>query len=337
MALLEIDNLAVHFQTPSGTVHAVRGISYVIESGETLAVIGESGSGKSVHALAIAGLLPKGAQVSGVIRFQGCDLLRATERELRGLRGSKIGFVFQNPMDSLNPVLSVGQQLVDSLRTHLRLSRKSARIRGLELLELVHMPEPAKAWEMYPHQLSGGLQQRVCIAIAIACEPCLLIADEPTTALDVTVQAGIVGLIDELKKKFGMAVLWITHDLALTASIADTIQVMYAGKIVERGPTRAIFNNVRNAYTNALLHAIPSPSYGSNARLSSLPGVPPSVYEQIKGDPFAPRNRFATERCFEEMPPLVPVAEGDPKHLVAAWYDLRQTKARTESEAERYA
>jgi peptide/nickel transport system ATP-binding protein/oligopeptide transport system ATP-binding protein len=337
MALLEIENLAVQFPSASGTVYAVRDLSYSIESGETLAVIGESGSGKSVHALAIAGLLPLAAQVSGAVRFLGSDLLKASERELRHLRGSKIGFVFQNPMDSLNPVLTVGQQIADSVRTHLRLNRKAAYARGLELLERVQMPEPTRTWRMYPHQLSGGLQQRVCIAIAIACEPRLLIADEPTTALDVTVQAGIVELIHTLKRQLGMAVLWITHDLALTASIADTIQVMYAGKILERGPKHSIFRDPRNAYTQALLQAIPSSSRSPEGRLALLPGSPPSVYEPLVGDPFAPRNRFATERCFRQMPPLLPVEGGDPKHWAAAWYELRQANQRTESEAERNA
>ncbi|WP_420236958.1 ABC transporter ATP-binding protein [Telmatobacter bradus] len=325
MPLLEVDHLSVHFRSPSGTVYAVNDISYSLSEGETLVVIGESGSGKSVHALAIAGLLPPSpaTTTSGQIRFLGRNLTGLSGAELRRIRGSQIGYVFQDPMSSLNPVLTIGHQLEDVLRAHLQLSKNAARNRAAELLDLVHITAPLRVLRQYPHQLSGGMRQRVSIAIAIACKPKLLIADEPTTALDVTIQSQIVGLIRDLKRQLSMAVLWITHDMALTAGIADTVQVMYGGRLLERGPTRSIFADPRNAYTFGLLHSIPGAGQAKGTRLFQLSGQPPSAHTPPIGDPFAPRNPFATERCLREMPPLSPVSDGPPDHLVAAWYDLR--------------
>jgi oligopeptide/dipeptide ABC transporter ATP-binding protein len=329
MALLEIENLKVRYRTRHGEVEAVRGISYVLHAGETLAVIGESGSGKSAHALAIGGLLPNYARTEGSIRFEQRELVDLEPRQWRTLRGNRIGFVFQNPMAALNPVLSIGHQLTDGLRTHQHLDRRQARSRAFELLETVHIPDAGRVLRQYPHQLSGGMQQRVCIAMAVGLRPSLLVADEPTTALDVSVQAGIVELIREMKDAYGMAVLWITHDIALAASFADTMQVMYAGRVLERGPVRDIFRDPRNAYTQALLRALPSNHPPGAEALYTIPGQPPAAYEQVKGDPFAPRNPLATERCFREAPPLQPVPDGAPEHLVAAWYDARLSRQQT--------
>jgi peptide/nickel transport system ATP-binding protein/oligopeptide transport system ATP-binding protein len=333
--LLQVKDLTVRFDTADGTVQAVSGVSYDLAPGETLAVVGESGSGKSVHVLAMLGLIPKppGRIAGGQALFEGRDLLAMSERELRTLRGGAIGMIFQDPMSALNPVLSVGYQITESLRTHMKLSKKAAMARAVELLDLVGISEPQRRVVQYPHQFSGGMRQRAMIAIGIACEPRLLIADEPTTALDVTVQAQILDLVRRLRKQLGMAMIWITHDMGVVAGIADTVQVMYGGRVQERGPARQVFRDTRSAYTWGLLQSLPDhdapPSAGvaSARRLVQIPGYPPDMMNPPPGDPFAPRNPFATERCHSEVPPLVQAPGAAPGHMVAAWYDLRTARA----------
>lgn len=327
-ALLEVENLTVTFRTPKGPARVVRDLSYRLEAGETLAVVGESGSGKSVHALAIAGLLdPKAATIeSGSVRLDGQDLLTLSPTDLQRLRGSRIGFVFQDPLRSLNPLMSIGRQIAEPLRLHLGLSVSHARRRCIELLERVGIDRPEARLRAYPHQLSGGQRQRVMIAIAIACGPGLLIADEATTALDVTVQAQIVDLVKSLTRDLGLATIWITHDLGVVARLADTVQVMYAGLILERGAVDDVFYDPRNAYTLGLLRSLPEHAVGR--RLSAIPGQPPSPVDLPAGDPFAPRNPYATDRCGREAPPLLQAPDAAPGHLVAAWYDLPAAIAR---------
>jgi peptide/nickel transport system ATP-binding protein/oligopeptide transport system ATP-binding protein len=322
--LLEVRNLTVAFDTPSGIVHAVNDVSYVLEEGETLGIVGESGSGKSVHVLAMVGLIPKppGRIVAGEVLFEGRDLLKMPERELRDLRGGRIGFVFQDPMSSLNPVLTVERQIVELLQRHRPSSAAQARRKAIELLELVRIPDAAKRIGQYPHQFSGGMRQRVMIAIGVACRPKLLIADEATTALDVTVQAQILDMVRDLKREFGTTIIWITHDMGVVAGIADTVQVMYGGRVMERGAVDSIFEDPRSAYTWGLLQSLPTADRRREGRLHQIPGSPPDLYQPAVGDPFAPRNAFATARCFTEMPPLRQVEAGVPGHLVAAWYDL---------------
>ncbi|WP_018260662.1 ABC transporter ATP-binding protein [Methylobacterium sp. WSM2598] len=324
--LLDVRDLRVTFETESGTVHAVNGVSYALNEGETLGVVGESGSGKSVHVLAMLGLIPRppGRIVGGQVLFRGSDLLALPERELRKIRGREIGFVFQDPMSSLNPGMTVAAQIIEPLRIHLGVDRRAARARARELLDLVRIPNAIARLDQYPHELSGGQRQRVMIAIGLACRPKLLIADEATTALDVTVQAEIIALVQELKRELGMAMIWITHDLGVVAGISDTVQVMYAGRILERGPVDDIFRDPRNAYTLGLLRSLPDLSGGraGRRRLQQIDGSPPDMRRPPPGDPFAPRNAYATPRCRSEMPPLVQAEGAAPGHLVAAWYDL---------------
>ncbi|MGK6316624.1 ABC transporter ATP-binding protein [Neorhizobium sp. DT-125] len=324
--LLDIRNLTVAFDTPAGTVHAVNNVSYTIEEGETLGIVGESGSGKSVHALSMVGLIarPPGRIVSGEVFFNGRDLLKMPERDLYSLRGKEIGFVFQDPMTSLNPVLTVERQIAEPLRRHFNLSKNQARERVVELLDLVGIPNARARISQYPHEFSGGMRQRVMIAIGISCNPKLLIADEATTALDVTVQAQILDLVKDLKKKMGTTVIWITHDMGVVAGLADTIQVMYGGRIMERGPVDAVFEDPRSAYTWGLLKSLPHGGKRGTTRLYQIPGTPPNLIDEPIGDPFAPRNRFATERCRKETPPLAQVEDSVQGHTAAVWYDLRK-------------
>ena len=324
--LLEVRDLAVAFDTDGGAVHAVNGVSYTLHEGETLGIVGESGSGKSVHVLAMLGLIPRppGRITGGQVLFEGRDLLALKERDLRKIRGGAIGFVFQDPMSSLNPGMTVAAQIIEPLRIHLGLDARAARARAKELLDLVRIPNAAARLDQYPHEFSGGQRQRVMIAIGLSCRPKLLIADEATTALDVTVQAEIVALVQELKRELGMAIIWITHDLGVVAGISDTVQVMYAGRILERGPVDDIFSDPRNAYTLGLLRSLPDLSGGraGRRRLHQIEGAPPDMRHLPPGDPFAPRNAFATPRCRTEMPPLAQAQGAAPGHLVAAWYDL---------------
>jgi peptide/nickel transport system ATP-binding protein/oligopeptide transport system ATP-binding protein len=321
-SLLEIRHLSIEIVTRSGIGRPVNDVSYTVASGETLGIVGESGSGKSLHLLAMLGLLPGAARVvQGEVIFQGRDLLRLPRAGLRDVLGRSIGMIFQDPMMSLNPVMPIGRQVGEVLVHNRGMGRAQKRARVLELLDLVGIAEPHRRVAQFPHQLSGGMRQRVMIAMALACEPALLIADEATTALDVTVQAQVLDLIRDLKRRLSMAVIWVTHDMGVVAGLADTVQVMYAGQIMERGPARAVFHDPRNAYTWSLLRSLPRPDQGNARPLYQIPGQPPDPFDLPAGDPFASRNPFATPRCFTERPPLREVP-GAPGHLVAAWYDL---------------
>ncbi len=321
--ILQVKDLVVRFDTQDGVVHAVNGVTYDLQEGETLGIVGESGSGKSVHVLSMLGLIPMppGRIERGEVLFEGRDLISMTDDELRSVRGGQIAMVFQDPMTALNPVLSIGKQLREMIQLHMGLNKRQANERAIELLELVGITDARRRVDDYPHQFSGGMRQRAMIAMALSCDPKLLIADEPTTALDVTIQAQIVDLMTDLIERLGMSLIWITHDLGVVAGIADTIQVMYGGMIMERGPTHNVFKDTRNAYTAGLLSSLPR-SDGGTERLVPIPGAPPNLLAPPTGDPFAPRNPYATEKCFEQVPVLQPVADGHPDHLAAAWYDL---------------
>ncbi len=331
--LMEVKNLVVRFYTQEGTVYAVNDVSYTLKEGETLGVVGESGSGKSVHVLAIMGLIPSppGKIESGEVIFRGRDLMKLSKNEMRLIRGSEIAMIFQDPMTSLNPVLTIGRQITEALELHIGMNRSQARNRAMELLDMVGIPDPKRRLDDYPHQFSGGQRQRIMIAMALSCNPQLLIADEPTTALDVTVQAEIIELVRRLGRELGMAMIWITHDLGVVAGLADVIQVMYAGTIVERGPVDVVFKDPRHAYTLGLLNSLPrlDKQHGSK-RLEPIPGSPPDMREFPDRDPFAPRNPYATERCWQERPALRPVEDSSPDHYVAAWYDLREVRKQNE-------
>ncbi|MBX9591157.1 MAG: ABC transporter ATP-binding protein [Hyphomonadaceae bacterium] len=320
--LLEIDGLKTHFFTRDGVVRAVDGVSFSVAPGETLAVVGESGCGKSVTSLSIMRLIasPPGRIVEGRIRFQGADLLALSEREMRDIRGNDISMIFQEPMTSLNPVLTIGRQITETLTLHQGLDRAAAEARAMEMLRLVGIPEPAQRLKQYPHELSGGMRQRVMIAMALACDPKLLIADEPTTALDVTVQAQILDLMRQLKTKTGAAIILITHSLGVVAEMAQRVVVMYGGRKVEEAPVGALFARPRHPYTRALLGSVPrlGSSLAGNGkdRLAEIPGVVPSLKEAIPGCIFAPRCAYATARCQEAYPPLEQKADG---HWVACW------------------
>lgn len=319
MALLEIDQLQTHFRTPDGGVNrAVDGVSFSIVAGETVAVVGESGCGKSVTAMSILRLIPEPpGRIAGEIRFEGRNLLEMSAEEIRDLRGNAISMIFQEPMTSLNPVLTIGRQIGESLRLHQGLSFREARERAIEMLALVGIPEPQRRVDEYPHQLSGGMRQRVMIAIALACSPKLLIADEPTTALDVTIQAQILDLMRDLKVRVGAAILLITHDLGVVAEVADRVVVLYAGRKVEEAPVRALFRNPRHPYTRGLLGAVPklgSSVTGGTERLSEIPGMVPSLRSRIEGCVFAGRCEQATDLCRTVAPGL---EEKAPSHIVA--------------------
>ncbi len=317
--LLELRDLAVSFATENGTVHAVNGISYTLKEGEVLGVVGESGSGKSVHALAIMRLIspPAGRMEGGEILLNDCDLLALDEKSMRKLRGKQIAMIFQDPISSLNPVYTIGFQLREALRLHLGLSRAVASGRAADLLTLVGIPDARQRLDSYPHELSGGMRQRVMIALAISCDPQLVIADEPTTALDVTVQAQIIELIKRLQRDMKLTVIWISHDLGVIAGIAQTVNVMYAGHIVERGPVRKIFKDPRHPYTVGLLGSMPRADGEPGAKLRSIPGRPPDMSQLPLGCPFAPRCSHATEQCLAAMPPVQNV--GTDGHLVRCW------------------
>lgn len=321
--LLQIRNLKIRIQHGEERGYPVNDVSYDLCANETLGIVGESGSGKSMHVLAMLGLLPRGLIVeSGEILFAGRDLLKMSPQELRNVRGNDIGVVFQDPMTSLNPVLTIGRQISEVLVRHRRLDWTTARSKARELLELVGIPDAERRMRSFPFQFSGGMRQRVMIAIALACEPRLLIADEATTALDVTIQAQVIDLIRSLKDRFGMSILWITHDIGVVAGFAETVQVMYAGQIMERGPVRSVFYNTANAYTWSLLRSLPRSDQAADEPLYQIPGQPPNPFRLARGDPFADRNPFATPRCFEERPVLRPVGDVE-GHEVAAWYDLK--------------
>ncbi|HVL34708.1 MAG TPA: ABC transporter ATP-binding protein [Burkholderiales bacterium] len=316
--VLEVDNLQTQFFTRDGVVRAVDGVSLRLARGETLGVVGESGCGKSVAALSILRLVPPpGRIVGGAIRFEGRDLLACSAAEMRALRGNQISMIFQEPMTSLNPVLTVGRQIAETLTLHQGLSGTAARARAIEMLRLVRIPEPERRIAQYPHQLSGGMRQRVMIAMALACNPKVLIADEPTTALDVTIQAQILELIGELKEKLGTAVILITHDLGVVAETAQRVVVLYAGRRVEEAPVEALFAAPRHPYTRGLMAAIPHLHQAAHGRLAEIPGMVPSLVDPPAGCRFAARCTLAAARCRAEAPPLEEVAPG---HAVACWH-----------------
>jgi oligopeptide transport system ATP-binding protein len=315
---LEIRDLATYFYTPEGVVKAVDGISYVVEEGETLGMVGESGCGKSVSALSVMRLIadPPGKIVGGEVIFEGRDLLRLSDSEMRTVRGNRIGIVFQEPMTSLNPVLTIERQLTETLELHLHMTRGQARSRAAELMAMVGISDPFSRLKDYPHQMSGGMRQRVMIAMAISCDPRLIIADEPTTALDVTIQAQILELMQSLCQELGTALLIITHNLGVVARYAKRVMVMYAGKIVETADSLGLYGDPRHPYTLGLLKSVPRLDAELGAKLVPIEGLPPELVNMPPGCSFAPRCRYAIARCWEESPPLMPVADG---HESACW------------------
>jgi peptide/nickel transport system ATP-binding protein len=328
MALLEVENLRTHFRTPDGVTRAVDGVSFAVEHGETVAIVGESGCGKSVTASSILRLIPQPpGKIAGHIRFDGTDLLSLSEGAMRNIRGNRISMVFQEPMTSLNPVLTVGGQIGETLRMHQRLGRKAVRERAVEMLNLVGIAEPRQRAREYPHQLSGGMRQRVMIAIALACNPELLIADEPTTALDVTIQAQILDLIADLKKRAGTGIILITHDLGVVAEIAERVVVMYAGRKVEEASVADLFRAPRHPYTRGLLAAVPklgSSLAGAGAKLAEIPGVVPSLRQRIPGCVFASRCSEVRDVCGQVAPAL---EEKAARHFAACHLAPRETVA----------
>ena len=329
MALLEVENLQTHFRTPDGGVNrAVDGLTFSVEAGETVAIVGESGCGKSVTSMSILRLIPEPpGKIAGAIRFNGKDLLKVSDREMRAIRGNEISMIFQEPMTSLNPVLTIGQQIGEALRLHQGLSRGQAEAKAVEMLTLVGIPAPAKRVKEYPHQLSGGMRQRVMIAIALACNPKLLIADEPTTALDVTIQAQILDLMRDLKRTVGAAIVLITHDLGVVAEVAERVIVMYAGRKVEEAKVAELFRAPKHPYTQGLLGAVPklgSSLSGETERLAEIPGLVPSLKQKIQGCVFAGRCPHVTELCREVAPGL---EEKAPGHIAACHYAVKEAVA----------
>ena len=319
MALLEVENLRTHFRTAGGIVRAVEGISFHVEEGEVLAIVGESGCGKSVTAMSILRLIPDPPGRSiGRVMFGGRNLIDVPEAEMRQIRGNDISMIFQEPMTSLNPVLTIGHQIGEALILHQGLDKSQAMERAVDSLKLVGIPEPERRVRQYPHELSGGMRQRVMIAMALACSPKLLIADEPTTALDVTVQAQILDLMRQLNEKTGSAIILITHDLGVVAEMAQRVVVMYGGRKVEEAPVAELFATPRHPYTRALLGSVPRLAGldASKIRLAEIPGVVPSLREAIPGCIFAPRCTYATEQCRTSYPLLEPKGKG---HMVACW------------------
>ncbi len=320
LPVLDVRDLKTVFKTRAGEVHAVNDVSFSLKPGELLGVVGESGSGKSVTMMSLLGLLPSPpADVrGGTVDFGGKDLLRIDAETLRSVRGGKIGFIFQDPMTSLNPVFTVGVQIMEPLRKHMGMNKRQATARAQELLELVGIPDAKRRLLDYPHQFSGGMRQRVMIAIALACDPQVLIADEPTTALDVTIQAQILELMKELRSKLGMAVIWITHDLGVIAGIADRVMVMYGGQVVEHAPVHELFGNPQHPYTRALLKTIPTIHGERAARLTIIEGQPPLMVGPPTACPFRDRCDVAFARCAQEVPPRYDVGHG---HDAACFFD----------------
>ncbi|MBS7157878.1 MAG: ABC transporter ATP-binding protein [Collinsella sp.] len=317
--LLEVDDLKMYFHTEDGIVRAVDGVSYTLDRGETLGVVGESGSGKSVTAMTIMGLIsmPPGKIEGGDVRYRGRSILEMSEEEMQHVRGNDIAMIFQDPMTSLNPVYKIGKQVGEGLRLHRGYSKQEALKRATELLDLVGIPEPEKRVNEYPHQFSGGMRQRVMIAMALACDPDILIADEPTTALDVTIQAQIIELMQEMQEKNGNAIIMITHDLGVVADMADKIMVMYAGRPVEFGTADQIFYESRHPYTWGLIRSIPEQAIDEKKPLTPIHGNPPSLMNLPAGCVFAPRCPYATEKCMNERPERVTSADG---HYAACHY-----------------
>jgi len=325
--LLDVKDLETRFRTREGTVHAVNGVSFALKEGEALGIVGESGCGKSESVLSTLRLIPMppGKIIDGEVIFQGKDLLKLSAEELRHVRGAQIGMIFQDPMTSLNPVHTIGKQLIEPLQIHLGMDKKQAWDRAVELLEMVRIPNPDDRLKDYPHQFSGGMRQRAMIAMSLSCSPQILIADEPTTALDVTIQAQIVDLIKSLRKELGMAVIWITHDMGVIAGFAERVIVMYAGYIVEEASVKDLYADPQHPYTLGLLKSIPRLDLDEKKRLVSIEGVPPVLFKKPTFCPFASRCTFRVDRCLEENPPLLVVGK---KHRAACWVDTKTGKER---------
>ena len=330
-SILNVKNLRTRFYTLDGVIHAVNGVSFTLDEGETLAIVGESGCGKSVTVMSILQMIPRPpGRIAGgqAVFFDGVSsrgLLKLGEREMRQVRGAEIGFIFQDPLTSLNPVLTIGSQIAESLMEHLQMSESEARERTIELLTYVGIPGAAQRYDDYPHQFSGGMRQRVMIAIAISCSPKVLIADEPTTALDVTVQAQIVELVSQLRSEMGMAVIWITHDLGVVAGIADRVMVMYGGQVAERARVDDLYERPQHPYTDGLLCALPRLDAQEPERLLCIEGSPPDLLVPPTHCQFAFRCQYAFDRCWADVPPLVSVGF---RHKVACFYDLEKGRPR---------
>ena len=327
MPLLEVNGLKTQFFTQDGVVQAVRGVSFYVGEGETLGIVGESGCGKSVSVLSVMRLIPQppGKIVDGEVIFDGQDLVKVSDDEIRRVRGNKIAMIFQDPMTSLNPVLTIGRQIGEALELHMGMNREEARTRSAELLSMVGIPEAEMRLDDYPHQFSGGMRQRAMIAMSLACNPRLLIADEPTTALDVTIQAQIVDLVKRLRDEIGMAVIWITHDLGVVAGLADRMMVMYAGTVVEEAQVKEAYGDPRHPYTMGLLGSLPRLDVVRSDKLQSIEGLPPDLIDPPPGCPFQPRCAYAIEKCETEIPPLEPVG---PRHRIACWVDVTKATPR---------
>jgi oligopeptide transport system ATP-binding protein len=321
-SLLEVRGLRTQFKTQDGLVNAVNGIDFTLNEGETLGVVGESGCGKSVSMLSMIGLIPQppGRIAGGEVLFQGRDLLKLRTEEMRQVRGNKIAMIFQDPMTSLNPVLTICQQISEALELHLGMDREQSRKRSIELLEMVKIPEARGRIDDYPHQFSGGMRQRVMIAMALSCNPQLLIADEPTTALDVTIQAQITDIVKELRRELGMAIIWITHDLGIIAGLVDRVQVMYAGYIVERAEVHEFYAHPRHPYSLGLLGSLPRLDARERTKLTPIEGLPPDLIAMPPGCPFYARCQYRVERCLEENPGLRAVRTDG--HEIACWVDV---------------
>ncbi len=327
--VLEVNNLKTRFHTQDGTVHAVNGVSFNLKEGELLGIVGESGCGKSVTVMSLLKLIPipPGEIASGEAIFQDEDLIAMTPDQIRKVRGYKIGFIFQDPMTSLNPVLTIGQQITEPLRVHLGMNKKEAEKTAVKLLQLIGIPKAESRLDDYPHQFSGGMRQRVMIAIALSCTPKILIADEPTTALDVTIQAQIIDLVKELRKEFGMSIIWITHDLGVVAGLADRVIVMYGGYIVEQSPVKELYGDPKHPYTQGLLGSLPRLEERSVDRLTNIQGQPPNLLREPTSCPFAPRCPYVFERCVNENPTLLPVTSN---HEVACWWNVEAGEPRND-------
>ncbi len=324
--ILQVENLETRFKTSDGMVYAVNGVTFDLMEGESLGVVGESGCGKSVTMMSLLQLIPTppGIIANGRAVFHGKDLLKMKSDEIRDIRGSQIGMIFQDPMTSLNPVLTIGKQVSEPLMLHLKMNKTEALERVVELLKLVGIPEAEKRLTQYPHQFSGGMRQRVMIAMALACNPQILIADEPTTALDVTIQAQIMDLVKRLRAELGMSIIWITHDLGVVAGLAERVLVMYAGYIIEESGVKELYANPSHPYTQGLLHSLPRMDTDEHYRLADIPGLPPVLIEKPVGCPFAPRCSYVFDRC-KENPPLMEVGV---KHRAACWWNIKEGRPR---------
>jgi len=325
--LLNVQGLETQFKTREGMVHAVNGVSFKLKEGETLGIVGESGCGKSVTMMSMLRLIPSppGKVVAGTAMYQGKDLLKMSDEEIRHIRGSQISVVFQDPMTSFNPVLTIGRQVAEPLQIHSGVSQQQALDRAAEMLTMVGIPKAKDRLNDYPHQFSGGMRQRVMIAMSLICTPQILIADEPTTALDVTIQAQIVELVKRLRDELGMAIIWITHDLGIIAGLADRVNVMYGGYVIEEAPVKELYAHPSHPYTLGLLGSLPRMDETGYRRLTSIDGLPPVLLEKPSYCPFAPRCTYAIERCWHENPQLIPVG---PEHNAACWVNPSTGSAR---------